>query len=415
MKVGVIGSGGREAALSWKLSCELGAGNVFTIPGNAGIPNSRQMEVTDFKTLRTFCDRHDIRFLIIGPEKLLALGIVDAFTGSGISVLGPDSQAARLESSKFWAKEFMKKYGVATAPFYRCYGLKEARISAEKLQGNLVIKYDGLAAGKGVFVCSNMDDAEKAFQALETGFGGDAKYLVEEKLSGPELSIIGFTDGNHIRLLLPSQDHKRLLDGNLGPNTGGMGVYCPVPFCNDEVMREIGESIIQPTITGIKEEKMNYRGIIYFGVILSDRGPKLLEYNVRLGDPETQVLVPSLKSGLFELAQACFQRRLEDANIEFMPGSCVGVVLATKDYPTRSGEGDMISGLETLESDTLVFHSGTKKVGNDFITSGGRILTVVKQADTLDNAREKVYREIEKLRFRGMQYRRDIGAIKVCD
>lgn len=409
MNIGVIGSGGREHAIIWKLKQNKKIKKIFAIPGNGGTENNLQIDITDFAAVHEACKENHIHILIVGPEVPLEQGIVDYFRKTDIQIFGPEKRAAKLESSKIYAKRFMQKYGVSTADFREYHSLKEAEKKIRELEGNLVIKYDGLAAGKGVFVCSNLEEAEKALQKLAEQYGEDADFLVEEKLTGQELSIIGITDGKWLKTLLPSQDHKQLLDGDRGPNTGGMGAFCPVPFTGDEILKRIENEIIQPTLLGIMQEKFDYKGVIYFGIMLTESGPKLLEYNVRFGDPETEVVLPALKSDLLEIMTACLAGNLAAIELEFEKGYFVDVVLASGGYPEKYEKGIRITGLQNV-NEGWIFHAGTKQFGAEIVTNGGRVLNVVQQGKTLDKAIENAYKNVKKIHFDTMHYRTDIGS-----
>lgn len=409
MRVAVIGSGGREHAIYWKLSQSIPEKDVFVLPGNAGIPNSIKIDISDFASIMEFCEEKDIDLVVVGPEVPLTNGIVDYFSESDIRIFGPTREASILESSKIWSKRFMSKYNVSTADFEVFDNFESATKYIEGTDGNLVIKYDGLAAGKGVFVCSSIEESKSTLNTIANKFGGQARFIIEKRLSGFEISIIGFTDGTDIQLLLPSQDHKQAYDGDKGPNTGGMGAYCPVPFCNEDTMRDIRKNIIEPTIMGLQKENIDYRGVIYFGLMLTKEGPMLLEYNVRLGDPETEVLLPSMKSSLHDLILACFDGTLNNYKMEFHKGTFIDVVLTSGGYPASYKKGCEITGLESLSNDVLVFHAGTKEHSGKLLTSGGRVLNIIAKGDSLDDAIEKVYKEVPKVHFTDIHYRKDIG------
>jgi phosphoribosylamine--glycine ligase len=303
----------------------------------------------------------------------------------------------------------MNKYGIATADFKKFRAQDDPISIIKDHKGDVVIKYDGLAAGKGVYVCSNEDEAFKAVKDIKLKYGQDADYIIEEKLHGQELSIIGISDGKVINCFLPSQDHKAAFDGDKGPNTGGMGAYCPVPFVTDEILDKIDEDIILPTLIGLEEEAFNCKGVIYFGIMLDESGPKLLEYNMRFGDPETEVILPSLKSDLLKIILACFDGSLDDVEMEFYDDYFVDVVLTSGAYPGAYEKGKEITGLDKLNKDTLCFHAGTKLEGDKLVTSGGRVLNIVCKDKKLENAIKACYREIEKISFDKMRYRKDIA------
>jgi phosphoribosylamine--glycine ligase len=411
-KVAIIGSGGREHALAWKFAQTLSWENVFTLPGNGGIPNSHTVNVDDFEEVERFCIYNSVDMIFVGPEQALAAGIVDFFNGKDIKVFGPDKQSAKLEASKIFAKKFMQKYGVATAGFEIFNTINDAKQTIAEKSGNLVIKFDGLAAGKGVFVCSTSEEANKALNELEIAYGEKVDLIIEDKIAGDEISIIGFTDGHTIKLLQSAQDHKQLLDGDQGPNTGGMGAYSPISDISDELMQKIHNKIIIPTLKGIHSEKMNYKGMIYFGLMVKDTEPYLLEYNARFGDPETEVLLPALKNDLYEIADACLSNKLETINLEFEEGYFADIVLVSGGYPKTYEKGFEIIGLEEIDKNTIIFHAGTKKEANKIITNGGRVINIVCKGKTLNEALEKAYYEANKINFKNMFFRKDIGKRK---
>ena len=409
MNIAIIGSGGREHALEWKLAKSSNAEKIFVLPGNGGTKNNVKIDVNNFENIKEFCLAKNVELIVVGPEVPLVEGIVDHFSDTNIKVFGPDKRTAMLENSKIFSKHFMKKYSVATADYWEFSVEKDATEIVQKLDGKLVLKYDGLAGGKGVFVCNSVKEAMDSIQEIKARYGETAKYLIEEKLIGQEVSIIGITDGKDIQLLLPSQDHKQLFDGDKGPNTGGMGAYCPVTFVDEKLMATIKSDIIEPTIAGIKNEKFNYKGVIYFGLMLTDDGPKVLEYNIRFGDPETEVILPSLKSDLLELILACFNGNLSATKPEFYKKYFVDVVLASGGYPNKYEKEYTISGLGNLSNETIIFHAGTKKENGKILTNGGRVLNVVTSDNDLNSTIEKVYKECRKISFKDIYYRKDIG------
>ncbi len=446
MKIAVIGRGGREHALCWKLAQDVGAENVFCLPGNGGTPNRRVVDEMDFTGIRALCESEGVELVVVGPEAPLAAGIVDELSGGRFRVFGPSRAAARLEASKTWSKQFMLRHGIATAVGAFFASPREAAAHVAAQPGGVVVKYSGLAAGKGVFVCRNADGGLDALREIETRHGADAPVVVEELLEGPEVSVMGVTDGRSIQLLQPSRDHKRLLDGDAGPNTGGMGAFTPVPEVDDDnvcfappqpcagslpavasakaggqvgspttqgggarpnLMTEIRKKIIEPTLAGLAADGIEYRGFLYFGVMLTAAGPKLLEYNARLGDPETEILLPALAGGLLPTILAAFDGTLEQAPLAVRPGAVVDVVLAAGGYPGDIQKGVPITGIEN--ADALVFHAGTEIRDGRLVVSGGRVLNVVAHGADLAEARRKAYATCEQIHFDGMQYRRDIG------
>ncbi|TYZ12734.1 phosphoribosylamine--glycine ligase [Hymenobacter lutimineralis] len=408
----LLGGGAREHAMAWKLTRD--GATVHVLPGNAGIPNSHpDISATDFPAIQQFCEQHGVKLIVVGPEAPLAAGVVDYFAGSNIRVFGPSRAGAVLESSKVWSKDFMRRHGVATAMSwqYRSDKLAEARAKANELNGQVVVKYDGLAAGKGVYVCSSVEEAQAALDDLQLQHTGWFSFLLEEKLMGPEISIIGVTDGNRVRLLAPSQDHKQLLAGDQGPNTGGMGAYCPVPFADDNVLAAIRTSIVDPTLRGLQNEQFNFKGFLYFGIMLTAQGPKLLEYNVRLGDPEAEVLLPAMESSLLELIEATLDGKLQQTTVRQRRGCYVGVVLASGGYPAADfPTGFPITGLDELHPSIMAFHGATRRnAAGELVTSGGRVLVLVGAGDELEEAVAHVYREAERVKFKDAYIRTDIG------
>lgn len=412
MKIAILGSGGREHAIAWKLAQSTPAEHIFVLPGNGGTANNVPIDVQDFEQIKQFCEQENIELIVVGPEAPLAAGITNYFSDSPIKVFGPDQKGAVLESSKIWAKQFMQQYGVATANFWLFDQPSDAQAVIEELNGNLVIKYDGLAGGKGVYVCDSVAEATAALAELVDKYGHKVPFLIEEKLIGPEISIIGITDGQNIQLLTPSQDHKQLLDGDQGPNTGGMGAFCPVPFYNEDWKQQIEAQIVQPTLKGLQSEGFNYKGFIYFGIMLTNSGPKLLEYNVRLGDPETEVILPALKNDLLNLILSCFDGTLSTKTVETNEGYFVDVVLVSGGYPKKYAKGYPISGLDKTSEEVLVFHAGTKQQDGQIVTAGGRVLNVVAHGADLSAAIQKVYDHCEHIQFADVFYRKDIAQRK---
>ena len=407
MRVVILGAGGREHALAWALGRH--GHEVTVLPGNGGTPRSSPVKADDLDGVETFCKGAQTELVVVGPEGPLAQGVVDRLRAAGVPTLGPTKEAAQLEGSKIYAKRFMQMHGVATAGAWFFERGDDPAHAVETLAGRMVVKFDGLAAGKGVWVCGSQEDAHRALAELRERHGRDARFLVERRLEGDELSVIGLTDGERICLLPASQDHKALKDGDEGPNTGGMGAFCPVPQVGPRAMDRIRKEIVEPTLAGLRRDRLDYRGFIYFGVMLTAEGPRLLEYNVRLGDPEAEAILPLLKTDLAVLAKACIERKLDQVELEVSRGAAVCVVLASPGYPGEPKVGQQIDGLEALDASTLVFHAGTRREGERLLTSGGRVLDLVAQADTHEAASAKVYAELKKVRFDGMQFRTDIG------
>ena len=408
----LLGSGAREHALAEKLTRD--GATVHVLPGNAGIPNSHpEVDLLNFEAVQAFAQAHDARLIVVGPEAPLAAGIADFFAGSDIQVFGPTRSAARLESSKVWSKEFMRRHGVATAqawPF-RSDNVAAARAKAAELGGHVVVKYDGLAAGKGVYVCSSLEEAEAALNDLQTSYSGWFSFLLEEKLTGPEISIIGLTDGREIKMLATSQDHKQLLAGDLGPNTGGMGAYCPVPFADDNVLAAIRRDIIDPTLRGLQNEQFAFHGFLYFGILLTPGGPKLLEYNVRLGDPEAEVLLPALDSSLLDLIEATLNGTLAKQTVRQRPGAFVGVVLTSGGYPApKFPMGFPITGLDALPAGVRAYHGATRRnETGQIVTNGGRVLVLTAHGHDLEEATARAYEACARVTFQDAYFRPDIA------
>ncbi|MEW6709269.1 MAG: phosphoribosylamine--glycine ligase [Candidatus Riflebacteria bacterium] len=412
MKVAIIGSGAREAAMAWKIACRHGKDSVVVIPGNGGTPRPDATVChEDFQALANFCRQQRIDFIIPGGETALVNDIVGHMQKlGGPPVIGPDGHAARLEGSKKWAKEFMTRNRVATARAIVCKDIESAR-SACLETDRVVVKYDGLASGKGVWVCQTRQESEKALDEAEKKFGADAEIILESFLEGDELSIIGFTDGKVFRLLSPTQDHKQAFDNDQGPNTGGMGAFSPVPGCDQKLIEAIEKQIVEPTLAGLQKEKLNYIGPIFFGIMVTAEGPRLLEYNVRFGDPETQTLLPLLENDLLEIYLACLNGTLENIKIQNRPGYCVGVVLATREYPDRSDSRIDLSCLKNFQPspETIIFHGGTFMENDRLLGAGGRLLTVASCAEELEQARLLCYQAISAISAEGTRCRSDIG------
>lgn len=409
MKVAVIGSGAREHAIAWSLRRHRAEGDVFVLPGNAGIPGSVPVRADDLEGIVRFCAGEGVGLVVVGPEAPLAAGLVDRLRAAGLAALGPTRSAARLETSKLYSKRFMQKHAVPTAEGWLFEAGQDPGPVIDALEGRLVLKYDGLAAGKGVWVCGSLESARTAVAELRRRHGPDARFLIERRLEGDELSLIGLTDGASIRLLPPSQDHKALRDGDEGPNTGGMGAFSPVPGLEEGALAQIRREIVEPTLRGIRAEGLDYRGFLYFGLMLTAEGPRLLEYNVRLGDPEAEAILPLLETDLAALALAAIDGTLGRAELRVAPGAAASVVLAARGYPEDPESGRAISGLERLDAATLVFHGGVRREGERLVTSGGRVMNLVRREADLEAALRRVYEEVEKVGFDGAQYRRDIG------
>jgi len=416
MKILVIGSGGREHAICWKLAKSSLVDKLYTAPGNAGIFRHAELaniRVDDIDNLLRFAKEKSIDLTVVGPEVPLALGIVDRFEAERLKIFGPTKLAAEIEASKAYAKQFMRKYHIPTASYMVFEDMKEALRFVKGSSYPLVIKADGLAAGKGVSIVKNYELAEKTIknmmQKRQFGAAG-AKIVVEDFLVGEEASVFAFTDGKHVLPLIPSQDHKRVGDGDTGPNTGGMGAYAPVPFVSDKVQKDILDLVLEPTVAGMAEEGRPFRGLLYAGMMITDKGPKVIEFNCRFGDPETQALLPLLKTDLAVIFQAVVNGTLADEVLEWEDAYAACVILASGGYPGEYESGKEILGLKDIkDSDALVFHSGTKFDARRFLTNGGRVIGVVGVDEHLESAVAKAYETSEKIRFEGKQFRSDIG------
>ena len=418
MKVLVIGSGGREHTLVWKISQSPKVSQVYCAPGNAGISKLAQcinINADNIDKLVNFAQEEKIDLTIVGPELPLSKGIVNEFNRKGLGIFGPNKEATEIESSKVFSKYLMKKYNIPTANYEVFQNSEKAFNYIKQQTFPLVIKADGLAAGKGVFIVKNLVQARNALNALmeEKNFGEAGRQVViEEFLEGEEISILAFCDGKTIMPMVSSQDHKKIFDNDQGPNTGGMGAYSPVPFYPNELEKRVLEEILKPTIKGLQSEGREYKGVLYAGLILTKEGPKVLEFNARFGDPEIQVLLPRLKTDLVDILNAVSEGSLHKINIEWKNNSAVCVVVASGGYPGKYQKDKIISGLERLEKmeDVIAFHAGTKFQDGKIVTSGGRVLGITAWGDTISKAKEKAYKGVKEIYFEDMYYRKDIAA-----
>ena len=417
MKLLVIGSGGREHALAWRLAQTPGLQRVLVAPGNAGTAREPELEnlpLTDVEALAEFAQRENIQVTVVGPEAPLAAGVVDAFRARGLRIFGPTKAAAQLESSKDFAKRFMARHGIPTAEFATFADAQAAHAYVDAKGAPIVIKADGLAAGKGVVVATSLAEAHAAIDMmlLDNRMGdAGARVVIEEFLDGEEASFIVMVDGKHALPLATSQDHKRLKDGDQGPNTGGMGAYSPAPVVTPEVHARAMREVIMPTIHGMERDGIPYTGFLYAGLMIKPDGTlKVLEFNCRMGDPETQPIMMRLKGNFLHLVEAAIDGRLDQVETEWDRRVALGVVLAAANYPESPRKGDVIRGLpKREEEDVHVFHAGTALAGNDVVTAGGRVLCVTALGETVKSAQKRAYEVIDSLGFDGMQYRRDIG------
>ncbi len=416
MKVLVVGSGGREHALCWKIAQRPGT-EVYVAPGNIGMVDVATLvniKVDDIAGLVDFAKAEGIDLTVVGPELPLTLGIVDAFQEAGLACFGPNKAAAKLEGSKAFSKELMKKYGIPTAAFDTFTDVDKAKAFVDEIGVPCVVKADGLAAGKGVIICMTREEADKAIEDMLTdhAFGdASATIVIEEYMVGPEVSVLAFADGKTVLPMVSAQDHKRIFDGDKGPNTGGMGAYSPAPVYTEALSAEVNKTIIEPTIAAMAAEGTPFTGILYTGLMLTEKGPRVLEYNVRFGDPETQPIMVRMKSDIVELFQACVDGKLDEAALEWHDEAAVCVIMASGGYPASSEKGVPIHGLDDIAAEeAIVFHSGTAEKDGEIVTNGGRVLGVTAKDATIKGAIDKAYAAVEKINFDHMQFRRDIGA-----
>lgn len=422
MKILVIGGGGREHALAWKLAQSPKATKVFVAPGNGGTALAggklQNLPITDVVKLREWAQAEGVALTVVGPEAPLAAGVVDEFRAHGLKVFGPTKAAAQLESSKAFSKAFMRRHGIPTANYDTFTDPAAAHAFVDRLGAPIVIKADGLAAGKGVVVAMTLQEAHDAvdFMLVNNKYGvqhnaGGARVVIEEFLSGEEASFIVLCDGKNVVAMATSQDHKRLKDGDQGPNTGGMGAYSPAPVVTADVHARAMREIILPTIRGMEKDGVPFTGFLYAGLMIDAQGhPKTLEFNTRMGDPETQPIMMRLKSDLVEVMQAAVDGKLDQVELEWDRRTALGVVLAAAGYPEDPRKGDAITGLPAEVDDAVVFHAGTQlDVAGVPVTTGGRVLCVTVLADSVRQAQQRVYDVTRSIHFDGMQYRRDIG------
>ena len=416
MKLLVIGSGGREHAIAWRLAQSPRVQKVFVAPGNGGTARERSLEnvaISAIDKLAEFALAETVHLTVVGPEAPLADGIVDLFRSRGLRIFGPTQACARLESSKQFAKEFMTRHRIPTAEFSSFDSSSAAHAYIDALGTPIVIKADGLASGKGVIVAMSADEAHRAVERIlverTMGAAGN-RVVIEEFLQGEEASFIVLADGEHVLPLATSQDHKRLMEGDRGPNTGGMGAYSPAPVVTPELHARVVREIIQPVLAGMAQEGYRYTGFLYAGLMIDGSGnPRALEFNCRLGDPETQPIMLRLKSDLFELIESAMEGKLDRVEAEWDRHAALGVVLAAGGYPDAPKKGDVVTGLPAPGEDFRVFHSGTALKDGVVVTSGGRVLCVTALGDSIKVAQRRAYDVAEGIRFDGMQYRRDIG------
>ena len=417
MKVLIVGGGGREHAIAWKLNQSPKVDELLCAPGNAGIGQIArcfpEVKATDLDGMLDLARREKVDFVVVAPDDPLALGMVDRLEAAGIPAFGPVAAAAQLEASKVFSKGLMKKYNIPTAK-YQVFTDAQAAMDYVRQQGApIVVKADGLALGKGVVVAQTVEEAEQAIKSMmldkvfkESG----SRVVIEECMVGREVTCLCFTDGNTILPMPASQDHKRAFDGDLGPNTGGMGAFAPSPLMSPELMETVRKTILEPTLAALKGEGICFKGVLYVGLMLTEAGPKVVEYNARFGDPETQVVLPLMESDLLEAFMACREGTLDRADVRFGSGAAACVVLASGGYPVKYETGKPITGIEQAEENgAIVFHAGTKMENGQLVTAGGRVLNVSCVADTLPQAVQAAYAALKPIRFEGMHFRTDIG------
>jgi phosphoribosylamine--glycine ligase len=418
MRILIIGSGGREHALVWKIAQSKLVDKIFCAPGNGGIASQAEcidIKAEDIARLLEFARKEKIDLTVVGPEAPSALGIVDEFAQNKLKIFGPNRKAAQLESSKVFAKEFMAKYSIPTASFKVFDNADEAKKYIDKKGAPCVVKADGLAQGKGVIVAKTAEEAKGAVSSImENRIFGESgnRVIIEDCLEGQEASIIVITDSKKVIPLASSQDHKRIFDNDRGPNTGGMGAYSPAPVVTEDLFQEVLDKVIKRTINGLVNEGIDYRAALYAGIMFTKDGPKVLEFNVRFGDPETQAIFPRLKSDLLEVMLATNEKKLSRyRNLNWENRACVCVVCASGGYPAEYEKGKEIFGLDEAGKmkDIVVFHAGTKKQGNKILTNGGRVLGVTGVGNTIKESIAKTYEAVEKINFEGIHFRRDIG------
>jgi phosphoribosylamine--glycine ligase len=422
MNILVLGSGGREHALVWKIAQSPLVEKIYCAPGNAGIAELAtcvDISVGDSDRLIAFAKESGVDLIVVGPEDPLAAGIVDRFAEAGLSAFGPSGAAARLEASKVFAKEFMRRHKIPTAEYAEFDDPNDAEAYIERVGAPIVVKADGLAAGKGVTVARSKEEAIQAVREamVDKAFGGaGVKVVIEEFLEGEEASILAFADGKDVAPMMASQDHKAAYDGDAGPNTGGMGAYSPAPVVTPELLLETIEKILKPCVDGMAAEGSPYKGCLYAGLMITKSGPKVVEFNCRFGDPETQVVLPQLESDIVPILNACCDGTLAETPITWKQGACVTVVMASGGYPREYEKGKIISGLEEAGAlaDSFVFHAGTKSRDGAIVTNGGRVLNVTAFGADIESTIRKAYDAVSKISFDKAHYRKDIGAKAVA-
>ena len=414
MKILVVGGGGREHAICWKLSNEKNVEKIYCAPGNPGIAEVAEcvnIGDSDIDELAKFAKENEIDITVVGPEVPLVMGITDVFESQGLKVFGPNKKCARLEGSKAFSKDFMTRHNLPTAKYKEYTNIDKAIDDIDEFGYPVVIKADGLAAGKGVIISENREDAIKTLKEMmndkKFGTAGE-KIVIEEFLSGIETSILAFVDNETIIPMVSAKDHKKVNDGETGLNTGGMGTFSPSEIYTYELSKEIKENILDKTLKGFQEDNLDFKGILFVGLMITKDGPKILEYNVRFGDPETQSVLFRLETDLSEIISAVINNKLKDIDIKYSDDSAICVMLTSGGYPESYEKGKLITGLDNLDKDIVVFHSGTKLLDNKLVTNGGRVIGITAKGKTVKEACKKVYENIKKINFEGMHYRTDI-------
>ena len=413
----VVGGGGRENALGWALARCPGVDQVWVAPGNGGtleLPGCHQLAIaeSDHAALLDACRAHRIELVVVGPEAPLAAGLADRLRADGFPVFGPGADGAQLEASKQWAKALMQEAGVPTAGYWPARSEAEALAALEAQNKPLVVKADGLAAGKGVTVAETVEEAREAIREIFAGrFGGEASLVLEERTFGPEVSVFALSDGQRLVLLPPAQDHKRIGEGDTGPNTGGMGAYAPAPLLDAAGLEQVRQLVLEPTLNALRARGIDYRGVIYAGLMLTESGPSVIEFNCRFGDPECETLMPLLGPELAAVLLACAEGRLDQAPaLTIQPGCSACVIAAAQGYPGEIRKGDAITSRLEPTGSLQLFHAGTRRdEGGTCLTNGGRVLAVVAQADSFDAAFARAYAGLDQVSFEGITFRRDIG------
>lgn len=417
MKVLVIGSGGREHALCWKVKQSQKVSKIYCAPGNGGtaeIAENINIKANDVNSLLEFASKNKIDLTIVGPEEPLVLGIVDKFEVNNLKIFGPNKECAKLEGSKDFSKQFMEKYNIPTAKYKSCTNYNDALEALKEFNYPLVIKADGLCLGKGVVICNSQEEAIKVVEEIlvHKVFGDEGnKIVIEEFLDGVEASLLCFVTEDKIIPLESAKDYKKIYENDLGPNTGGVGCFSPAPYFTDKLKNKIRTEVLDKIINGFKNEGLKYKGILFIGFMIVNDQPSVLEFNARFGDPETEVVIPRLKTDIVDLFLHTIDNTIQESDLVWNDNSCVTVVVTSKGYPGQYEKGYEITFNEKLDNSIIVFHNGTKYENNKLLTNGGRVLSITSLGETFEKARDIIYNNIDKIKFDGMQFRKDIGKI----